>query len=116
MKTITGTVEAWVPSHGSLKDLAGDPSVALGNLGYAHPDQDMTTMQWTRVGSASITVTMRDEFDIVQDKIEVLRKEQVSIRAKAEEANTRIERTIQNLLAIGFDPEPAEMEDDEVLF
>lgn len=58
---------------------------------------------WTRVGTATITVELVDEEEMVANKIDSLRQEITRVRADAHAKETHLEGKIQQLLAITND-------------
>ncbi len=65
----------------------------------------MTASGWTFAGEAEITLQLVDHKALVENKVEALKAEVKSIKAEATMKVTQIERQIQTLLAITYEPE-----------
>lgn len=102
-RTITATVDAWMPSYRGPEDLQGDPRRAINSLAFA--ECDMSDMGWTRIGTADVALHIVDENQLIENKVESLRAEQTKTRADAQAKVTELERQIQQLLAIEHTPE-----------
>lgn len=98
MKTITAKTTAWLAQHSGPDDLNDTPDQVINALFYSQ--HDMVSHGWTRVGDATITVTIPDEAAIVESKIAALRGELQTVRANAEIQCSDLENKIQKLLAI----------------
>ncbi len=97
MKTITGTIGAWLTDYRIA--LNADPS-DFSELTFS--TVDMEHCGWLKVGDAEITVTLRDPNEITSGKIAVLNEAKRLVNAEAEAQITRIESQIQSLLAIEY--------------
>lgn len=96
-KTITGEVGAFLYSVcNGPEDLAGEH--ALQALFFSHSNH--TGADWVKVGTAQVTVTLLDHDKMMAGQIEALRKEQTKVQADAQAEVTKLERQIQQLLAI----------------
>ena len=107
-KTITCKTKAWLTEHSYVgpEDMkTGDPKL-IHSMAF-NPNAAMTTMGWTLVGEATITVEAVDTSVLIENKVEALRAEQKKARAEAAAADTRYEAQIQKLLAITYEPEAA---------
>lgn len=100
MPTIkTATIDAWLPARASIK--AGfasdaDPAELTESCGYS--SHDMTSADWVRIGSATISIELLPTKTLTEGHVAALRKEQGELIAKA----NRVEQQIQQLLAIGW--------------
>ena len=102
-RTITATVGAWFTSdHAGPDDLARTPEHAINSLGFSALDM---AKHWTRVGDATITVTLVDEKTLIGNKVDALRRELQSVRAEAQMKTNDLESKIQKLLAIEYTAE-----------
>ncbi len=110
MSKHTATTIAWLSKY-SLRDFAeaqrtGD-SAAIVNSMHFSPNESMGKGKdaWTRVGSATVTVELEDKDKLVGNAVKALRAQQKAVRAEAEVQATSIERQIQQLMAITYEPE-----------
>ena len=55
---------------------------------------------YSKVGTAEVTITLHDPDDLIANKVEALRAEKQQTLADAQAKATRLERQIQQLLAI----------------
>lgn len=103
MKTITGTIDAYLTEYCHLtpEDLRGPKPGIVGQLSYSSHDMSGC---WVKVGTARIEVTLMQDDAIVTGAVAGLRAQQEKARADAEAKCTEIERQIQTLLAITFEP------------
>ena len=110
-RTITATIQAWLPEHRGPDDIAGTPEAAINALVFHTPiDGDgayWRAMGYTLVGGAKITVEVQDERAIVDNKVEALRAQKAKVLGNAHAAATALESKIQKLLAIGYAGEVA---------
>lgn len=109
-RTIEGITTAWLTTHSDPRVLNEDGCVAE----VSYSNLDMSDMEWTRIGVATISIEVEDENRIVQDKIESLRKKQRDVLAAAHATSTRIDAAIQSLLAIGLDAVVADVAEQAV--
>ena len=65
MRTITGTTGAWLPSYNTH----ADPS-DVDNLFFA--SSDMTSCGWVKVGTASVTVELLSDTDLMTEQLAML--------------------------------------------
>lgn len=106
-RVIAGTVGVWLSSiNGRTADRLANAAddeilheVWLNAL-------DMTP-EWTRVGQADVTVTLDPPEQLVTRHIESLEAQRARILAEAQNQVTAIDREIQTLLAITYEPETA---------
>jgi len=106
-RTVTGKLKAWLPDHASHRDmeaLRGNDGDRIADV-LAYTKHDMKSIGYTLIGEAEITVHIVDEQAIVENKVESLRAEKQKVLAEATNNATEIERQIQTLLAITYEPE-----------
>lgn len=106
MRTITGTIGAYITGSLGPADLIGDPCQVLNNLSYFNYS-GMENYGWARVGTATITVEIEDEQQLIRNKIDALKSEKNAILGEAQAKATEIDGKINNLLAITYVPEEA---------
>jgi hypothetical protein len=105
-KTITGDALVWISKHSRIgpgnmpkpEDIS-DFTFTSAKINKAHWLRE----GYTEVGTATITVNTVDEKALIENKVEALKAEAVSIRAEATAKVTQIEGQIQSLLAITCD-------------
>ncbi len=97
MKTVTGTMGAWLTDYRATK--SADPS-DIENLSFT--PYDMADEGWVKVGEAEITVTMRDKNEIIDEQVSVLKEAKRRIQAESVARVTQIDAQIQSLLAIEY--------------
>ena len=110
MKTITGTIDAYVTYYSmepyrreleAVKAGKGTTSALVDALSFAMVD--MTDGNWTKIGTAEITVTFDDDDTVRSNLVASLKAKKAGILATAQAEATRIEERIQSLLAIEWD-------------
>ena len=97
MKTITGQTGAWLPSFNS-KESPED----VKNLSFS--EFDMTDQGWVNVGTATITVELLDNKEIVNGQLSMLNEAKRRVQAESARKLSEIETQIQSLLAIEYRP------------
>lgn len=97
MKTITGTIGAWLSSH----NLNADPN-DFENLFFAV--SDMTDIGWIKVGNASVTVELMSDADQLTNQLAMLEEAERRVKADAQAKLNEIEGQRQRLLAIEYKP------------
>jgi len=97
MKTVTGTTVAWLYPWKSKES-----PEEFSNLSFV--DCDMTDQGYVKVGTATITVELIDNKEIVNGQLSMLNEAKRRVQAEAEKALTEIETQIQSLLAIEYKP------------
>jgi len=97
MKTITGTIGAWLSSH----NLNADPN-DFENLFFAV--SDMTNIGWIKVGNASVTVELMSDADQLTNQLAMLEEAERRVKADAQAKLNEIEGQRQRLLAIEYKP------------
>ena len=95
MKTITGTTGAWLASY----NLNADPS-EVNNLFFA--SSDMSSCGWIRVGSASVTVELLSDTDLLTGQLAMLDEAERRADAECQRIKNEIEGQRQRLLAIEY--------------
>lgn len=98
MKTVTAKTTAWLSQYHGPEDLKGADDEVVNALTYAICD--MSSLGYSKVGTATITVELADEREVVENKVASLRAVQIKSRADAHAADVEFERKIQQLLAI----------------
>jgi hypothetical protein len=99
MKTISGTTTAWLAMHQGPEDLIGKKeSQLVGDLFYS--TSDMSHHGWSKVGPATITLEIPEDDQLINNKVDALRKEITKTRADAEMKARGLEEKVQQLLAI----------------
>lgn len=104
MKT-TATLLAFVSPHSGINpaDLSKPSVISMLTLIGEGSRAYFEGEGYTYAGNAEVSFEPIGMKELVENKIEALRNEAATIRAKATKDVTRIEGQIQNLLAIGFD-------------
>ncbi len=97
MKTITGTIGAWLSSH----NLNADQN-DFENLFFAV--SDMTNIGWIKVGNASVTVELMSDADQLTNQLAMLEEAERRVKADAQAKLNEIEGRRQRLLAIEYKP------------
>ena len=97
MKTITGTIGAWLSSH----NLNADPN-DFENLFFAV--SDMTNIGWIKVGNASVTVELMSDADQLTNQLAMLEEAERRADAECQRIKNEIEGQRQRLLAIEYKP------------
>lgn len=97
MRTITGTTVAWLPSYNTH----ADPS-DVDNLLFA--SSDMTSCGWVKVGTASVTVELLSDTDLMTEQLAMLDEAERRVKAEAQAKLNEIEGQRQRLLAIEYKP------------
>jgi len=64
---------------------------------------DMSDVGYLKVGEATVTIDVTAEQDATVAAVELLRKQQVDVLAKAQAKHTEIEQQIQSMLAICYE-------------
>jgi hypothetical protein len=104
MRTVTGTVSAFLSEyHGPEELLDSDANRVVAAITYTNID--LSTHGYALVGSAEITLHIKDEDDIVLSKIDSLEKSITAIQARAEMEITKVREKIQCLKAITYKAE-----------
>lgn len=101
MAKITGKTKVWLNSewYGPV-EIKRDGGEAINHLTYTDINMSSSGGAYVCIGTAEITLDLVDEATMVDGKVEALRAEVKSIKAKAEMESTALEGKIQQLLAI----------------
>ncbi len=106
-RVIKGQIGAYLTEYtrgiGPKELIEADDAVLLRVLSFS--DHDMSTAGWTRIGTASIEVTLCSANEIITSKVDALRALKAKKLADAQREATDIEQQIQTLLAITYDAE-----------
>lgn len=108
-RTVTGTLIAWLASYQGPDEVSSklDDAQVINNLQFSNGEyMGRGENPWTKVGLATVVVTLVDEREMVENKVESLRAEQQSVLAETQNKATQIERKIQTLLVISYEPTP----------
>ena len=108
MSTNTATAKVWLITGSSLRpdEIHSDNAQNLmGRVSLLDPEMDMSSMGWTLIGTATITLDLVDRRTLIDNKVESLKAEAASIRAEAYRKAMHIDNQIQQLLAIDYTPE-----------
>lgn len=101
-RTITTTLNVVASQYCSFTP--NDYATANGQTlarGLAYWPTDFTLDSgFSKVGTAEVTITLHDPDDLIANKVAALKAEKTQTLADAEAKATRIERQIQQLLAI----------------
>lgn len=97
MKT---TTKVWLTPYSNT----GPKQLLAGDLtGVSYNNLQMSDQGWTQVGTAEVTVTLFNEKDIINKKVEALKEEIKEAKALAVLTETRLQGQIQELLAITYE-------------
>jgi hypothetical protein len=104
-RTVTAKTIAWLTSYRNPAEIMADDDDAVMEVLAFSRNESMGEGEnaWVRVGAAEITVVLVEEQELVSNKVESLRAEKKHVLAQAQAAATRIESSIQELLAISHD-------------
>lgn len=107
-KQAKGTVTVWLPSPGYMYTKAADlhkldderlvASVHFQNI-------DMSRDGWTRVGTAEVIITLDDCKTCTANQVAILQSQLKEMRAEHQQAQNRLTKQIQELLAIDNEAE-----------
>lgn len=98
-KQIKGTVPMWLYGRYTTADLDRmNPDAAFNVMVMA--SGDMTTVGWTKVGMAEITVTLDNPAEVNAKQVAALRKKLTEMRAEHQQAQNLLTQRINELLAI----------------
>lgn len=102
-RTVTATMTAWASQycpHTPEDYYAKVGAELLQNLLFDKADSKGFGSGYSLVGTAEVTLTIADPDDLIANKVAALKAEKAQTLADAEAKATRIERQIQQLLAI----------------
>ena len=107
-KQAKGTLNVWLPSPGYMYTKASDlhkldderliASVQFQNI-------DMSPSGWTRVGTAEVIITLDDRKTVTANQVVMLQSQLKEMRAEHQQAQNRLTKQIQELLAIDNEAE-----------
>ena len=100
-KQAKGTLDVWLPSGAytkpselhKLDDERLVASVQFQNI-------DMSPSGWTRVGTAEVIITLDDCKTVTANQVAILQSQLKEMRAEHQQAQNRLTKQIQELLAI----------------
>lgn len=100
-KQAKGTVNVWLSSGtyakpSELQKLDGTELVDLLHFQNA----DMSSCGWTRVGTAEVIITLDDCKTVTANQVAILQSQLKEMRAEHQQAQNRLTKQIQELLAI----------------
>lgn len=95
---ITFETKAWISEYNSVTPKELQTVAGVASLHYSRTD--LSEHGYTLAGTAKVTIDVIDEHALIQNKVESLRQQAVTIRAEATAKCTRIEGMIQQLLCI----------------
>ena len=100
-KQAKGTVTVWLSSGAyskpsELQKLDGEELVDL----LYFQNADMSSYGWTRVGTAEVIITMDDCKTCTANQVAILQSQLKEMRAEHQQAQNRLTKQIQELLAI----------------
>lgn len=98
-RIITGSLFVSLSDYSDLDQLASpDDATALKVLAFT--SCDITGGCYSRAGTATVTVQLDDEKELIESKAESLRGEITKVRAESENEITRLTEKLNSLLAI----------------
>lgn len=105
-RVIEGTIGVWSTPYkgteiGPQQIRQWEPKQLIENVALCANDM---APQWARLGTARIEITFDDDKEMVTNRVSALRVEKERTLAEAQKKATDIEREIQTLLAITYDP------------
>ena len=100
-KQAKGALNVWLPSSActapsELQKLDGEELVASVYFQNA----DMSSYGWTRVGTAEVIITLDDFKTCTANQVAILQAQLKEMRAEHQQAQNRLTKQIQELLAI----------------
>ena len=100
-KQAKGTVNVWMSSSAYTKpsELQKLDGKELVDLLYFQ-NADMSSFGWTRVGTAEVIITLDDCKTCTANKVASLQSQLKEMRAEHQQAQNRLTKQIQELLAI----------------
>ena len=105
-KQAKGTVNVWLSSGSytkpsELHKLDGEELVDLLHFSNA----EMSSYGWTRVGTAEVIITLDDCKTATANQVAILQSQLKEMRAEHQQAQNRLTKQIQELLAIDNEAE-----------
>ena len=100
-KQAKGTLDVWLSSGAYPKpsELQKLDDKELVDLLYFQ-NADMSSYGWTRVGTAEVSITMDDCNTVTANQVAILQSQLKEMRAEHQQAQNRLTKQIQELLAI----------------
>ena len=100
-KQAKGTVNVWLSSDPYTKpsELRKLDDKELVDLLYFQ-NADMSSYGWTRVGTAEVIITLDDCKTVTANQVAILQSQLKEMRAEHQQAQNRLTKRIQELLAI----------------
>ena len=100
-KQAKGTVNVWLSSGPYTKpsELRKLDDKELVDLLYFQ-NADMSSYGWTRVGTAEVIITLDDCKTVTANQVAILQSRLKEMRAEHQQAQNRLTKQIQELLAI----------------
>ena len=100
-KQAKGTVNVWLPSTAYTKpsDLHKLDDKELVDLLHFQ-NADMSPYVWTRVGTAEVSISLDDCKTRTANQVAILQSQLKEMRAEHQQAQNRLTKRIQELLAI----------------
>ena len=100
-KQAKGTLNVWLSSSAyskpsELQKLDGEELVDL----LYFQNADMSSYGWTRVGTAEVIITLDDCKTCTANQVAILQSQLKEMRAEHQQAQNRLTKQIQELLAI----------------
>ena len=100
-KQAKGTLNVWLSSDtystpSELQKLDGEELVDL----LYFQNADMSSYGWTRVGTAEVIITLDDCKTVTANQVVILQSQLKEMRAEHQQAQNRLMKQIQELLAI----------------
>ena len=100
-KQAKGTLDVWLSSGSytkpsELQKFDGKELIDLLHFSNA----DMSSYGWTRVGTAEVIITLDDCKTVTANQVAVLQSQLKEMRAEHQQAQNRLTKQIQELLAI----------------
>lgn len=107
MKTLTTTLEAYLTEYSSVgpEDIKSGGPELVNRLTFWGGD---CPANWTKVGTADVTVTFLDTDALVASKLDSLNAQLKKDQADSEVRQNLIREQIQHLLAITHQPDAVE--------
>ncbi len=102
----TGTLHVFMSSYSSLtpKDLTGDDSAKITKGLQFLSNLDYSPFDWTKVGTAEVTIELLSPDQIIGNKVDSLKNELREHKARAYKQEMELEQEINELLAITHVP------------
>ena len=100
-KQAKGTLNVWMSSsaYSQPSDLQKLDGEELVDLLYFQ-NADMSSYGWTRVGTAEVIITLDDCKTCTANQVAILQRQLTEMRAEHQQAQNRLTKQIQELLAI----------------